>query len=139
MKKILAVTALFMAFAVFGQQKQQKMDRMSQEHFMSLFEGIDLNSDQQKELDGLYNEMKTQREERIQKKDANWSKKNEADVERGYKKNWKKANPNKPYKKGMHKNDQRIQEILTPAQYEKFMQNRKTMMQQRMQQKKGNK
>lgn len=135
MKKILVIAGLFVAFSVFGQQKSQKMDRMSQENFMTLFNGIDLNAQQQKDLEGLYAEMKTHREEKIQKKDANWSQKNQEDVARGYKKNWKKTNPEKPYKSGMHKNDQRIQEILTPAQFEKFSQNRKEMMQDRMQRK----
>lgn len=137
MKKIAVIAVLFVAFSVFGQQQHQKMDRMSEEHFMSLFEGIDLNSKQQTELKELYTAMETQREEKLQKKDANWSKKKQGDMERGYKKKWKKADPEKPYKKRMHKNDERIQEILTPAQYEKFMDNRQNMMQQRMQQKRS--
>lgn len=113
MKKLIAIMSLLIAFGVQAQQKKMmNHDRqMTEEMFMKKFDGLDLTQEQEKKLKAFYKENETKRAEMKAERMNRSADRNEM----------------KPQGHTMREDHQnKIKEILTPAQFEKFQENRKT-------------
>lgn len=120
MKKLLAVCSLFIALGVQAQHKQmmnKEGRQMTEEMFMQNFQDLNLTKDQEAKLKAFYQENEGNRAEmQAQRAERN-----------------KEIAQLKEQRMEMREaHEAKIKEILTPAQFEKFQENRKAKMSERM-------